>query len=110
MLRLKGNRIVVIGLLGLSFALSVNLISLGQQERLPEELYQDIAKSCIGAMKKNVVSDQVAKAYCYCYAEALNDTMREEDFARIDTYGVSEHDQRRFEAARKRCKPSRGFF
>lgn len=80
------------------------------ESELPEELYREIMASCITSMSKNVVSNPVAKAYCYCYTERLGKIMTPADFERMDHYGINTYDKDRFKAASRHCKPKQGLF
>lgn len=77
---------------------------------LPDGLYREVMSSCITSMSKNIVSNPVAKAYCFCYVDQLGKTMTEKDFERMDNYGVNDFDTQRFQAASKHCKPKWSLF
>lgn len=79
--------------------------AIAQTEGFPEDLYQEISRSCMGEMASKIVSPQIAKAYCYCYTEKLSTVMTEDDMNRIGEYGVSENDSRRFKEAHRSCVP-----
>jgi hypothetical protein len=90
--------------------LNLNLSAKAAEAELPDGLYREVMSSCITSMSKNIVSNPVAKAYCFCYVDQLGKTMTEKDFERMDNYGVNDFDTHLFQAAAKNCNPQWSLF
>ncbi|MBK8189646.1 MAG: hypothetical protein IPK79_04275 [Vampirovibrionales bacterium] len=72
-------------------------------ERPSEAVFDSITQSCCQQMARNVVSNPVAAAYCYCYAETLTQQLSQADFERMGQSGPTDRDRRIFQAAHRRC-------